>query len=243
MYMKEFLKKFKLLKAKVLDIPMSTSVKFDLDEDGVEVNQTMYRGIIGSLLYITASKPDIVFSVGMCARFQAVPNESHLKAAKRILRYLKGTQDLVLIYPTGDSLNLIVYVDADYAGFLADRKSTSGMTHLLGSSLISWGTKKQNSVALSSTEAEYVADASCCAQLIWIKQQLEYFGVLIDIIPLICDNTRAMNMAKNPVQHKRTNHIDVRHHFLRDNIEKQNVVMSFCKTEDQLADIFTKSLE
>lgn len=143
--------------------PMSTNVKLDKNEDGVEVNQTMYRGIIGSLLYLTASRPDIVFSVGMCARFQAAPKESYLKATKRILRYLKGTQDLVLFYPTGDSFYLIGYADADYVGFLFDRKSTSGMAHFLVSLLISWGTKKQNSVALSTAEAEYVVDASCCA--------------------------------------------------------------------------------
>jgi len=116
------------------------------------------------------------------------------------------------------------------------------MTHFLGSSLISWGTKKQNFVALSTAETKYVAVASCCAQLLWIKQQLEDFGVLTDTIPLICDNTSAMNMAKNHVQHKRTKHIDVRHHFLRDNVEKQNVVIKLCKTEDQLTDIFTKPL-
>jgi len=178
----------------------------------------------------------------MCARLQATPKESHLKAAKRILRYLKGTQNLVLFYRTGDSFDLIGYVDVDYAGFLIDRKSTSGMAPFLGSTLISWGTKKQNSVALSTAEAEYVDAASCCAQLLWIKQQLEDFGVLTDTIPLVCDNTSAMNMAKNPVQHKRTKHIVIRHHFLRDNVEKQNVMMRFCKTEDQLADIFTKSL-
>ncbi|XP_015168560.1 uncharacterized mitochondrial protein AtMg00810-like [Solanum tuberosum] len=159
----------------------------------------MYRGIIGSLMYLTASRPDIVFSVGMCARFQAAPKESHLKEAKRIMRYLKGTQDLVLFYPTGDSFDLIGYVDVDYAGFLIGRKSTSGMAHFLGSTLISWGTKKQNYVALSTAEAEYVVVASCYAQLLWIKQQLEDFGVLTNTIPLICDNTSAMNMAKNLV--------------------------------------------
>lgn len=112
-------------------------MKLDLDEDGVEVNRTMYREIIGSLLYLTASSPDLVFSVGMCARFQAAPKESHLKAAKQILRYLKGTQDLVLFYSTGDSFDLISYADVDYTGFLIDQKNASGMTHFLGSSLIS----------------------------------------------------------------------------------------------------------
>ncbi|XP_075092055.1 secreted RxLR effector protein 161-like [Nicotiana tabacum] len=201
----------------------------------------MYKGIIGSLLYLTTSRPDIVFSVVLCARFQSNPKESHLKAAKRILRYLKVTQDLVLYYLLGDNFDLNGYAYTDYASYLVDRKSTSGMAHFLGSCLISWGTRKQNSVALSTVETEYVAAASCCAQLLWIKQQLEDFGVFFDCVPLLCDNT-ALNMAKNPVQHKRTNHIDVRHHFLKDNVEKGLICMRFCSAEDQIADIFTKAL-
>ncbi|XP_075096479.1 secreted RxLR effector protein 161-like [Nicotiana tabacum] len=198
-----------------------------MDKTESPVNQTRYRGTIGSLLYLTGSRPDIVFSVGLCVRFQLNLKESHLKATKRILRYLKGTQDLVLYYPSGDNFNLIGYADADYAGYLVDRKSTSGMAHFLGSCLIFWGTRKQNSVALSTAEAEYVAAASCCAQLLWIKQQLEDFGVLAESVPLLCDNTSALNMAKNPVQHKRTKHIDVGHYFLRDNVEKRLICMKF----------------
>ncbi|XP_070011070.1 secreted RxLR effector protein 161-like [Nicotiana sylvestris] len=202
----------------------------------------MYRGINGSLLYFTASRPDIVFSVGLCTRFKTNPKESHLKVAKKILRYLKGTQDLVLYYPSGDVFNLIGYADADYEGYLVNRKSTSRMAHFLGSCLISWGTRKQNSVTLSTAEAEYVAAASCYAQLLWIKQQLEDFGVLIESVPLLCDNTSALNMAKNIVKHKRTKHIDVRHHFLRDNVEKGMICMKLYSTEDQITDIFTKAL-
>ncbi|XP_070023197.1 secreted RxLR effector protein 161-like [Nicotiana sylvestris] len=161
--------------SKVIDTPIAIATRLDMDETGSIVNQTMYRGIIRSPLYLTASRPDIVFSVGLCARFQSNPKESHLKAAKRILRYLKGTYDLVLYYPPGDSFNLIGYADADYAGYLVDKKSTSGMAHFLDSCLFSWGTKKQNSVALSTAEAKYVATTSYCAQLLWIKQQLEDF--------------------------------------------------------------------
>ncbi|XP_019258769.1 PREDICTED: uncharacterized protein LOC109236981 [Nicotiana attenuata] len=137
-----------------------------MDKPGSPVNKTMYRGIIGSLLYLATSKPDIIFSEGLCARFQSNPKESHLKAAKRILRYLNGMQDLVFYYPSGDNFDLIGYVDSDYAGYLVDRKSTSSMAHFLGSCLVSWGTRKQSSVALSTAEAEYVAAASCCAQLL-----------------------------------------------------------------------------
>ncbi|XP_070029889.1 secreted RxLR effector protein 161-like [Nicotiana sylvestris] len=146
--------------SKVIDTPIATATRLDIDETGSPVIQTMYRGIIGSLLYLTANRPDIVFSVGLWARFQLNPKESHLKDAKRILRYLKGTQDLVLYYPSGDNFNLIRYADVDYAGYLVDRKSTSGMTHFLGSCLISWVTRKQNLMALSIAEAEYVAAAS-----------------------------------------------------------------------------------
>ncbi|XP_070029586.1 secreted RxLR effector protein 161-like [Nicotiana sylvestris] len=215
-HIKEILRRFEMESSKIIDTPIATSTRLDMDEPGSPVNKTMYRGIIGSILYLTASIPDIVFSVGLCARFQSNPKESYLKVAKRILRYLKGTQDLVLYYPSRDNFDLIGYANADYADYLVDRKSTSGMTHFLGSCLISWGTRKQNSVALSTAEAEYVAPASCFAQLLWIKQQLEDFGVFFDCVPLLCDNTNALNMVKNPIQHKRTKNINVRHHFLRD---------------------------
>ncbi|XP_070007356.1 uncharacterized mitochondrial protein AtMg00240-like [Nicotiana sylvestris] len=122
--------------SKVIDTPIATATRLDMDETGYHVNQTMYRGIIGSLLYLTASKPDIVFSVGLCARFQSNPNESHLKATKKNLRYLKGTQDMFLYYPSGDSFNLSRYADAYYACYFMDRKNTSGMAHFLGSRLL-----------------------------------------------------------------------------------------------------------
>ncbi|XP_070002364.1 secreted RxLR effector protein 161-like [Nicotiana tabacum] len=202
----------------------------------------MDMGIIGSILYLTASRPDIVFSVGLCARFQSNSKESHRKAAKRILRYFKGTQNLVLDYPSGENFNLIGYADIDYAGYLVDRKSTYGMAHFLGSCFILWGTRKQNSIALSTAKAEYVAAASCYGYSLWIKQQLEDFCVYIDCVPLLCDNTSALNMAKNPVQQKRTKHIDVRYHFLRDYVEKGLICIRFCCIEDQIIDIFTKAL-
>ncbi|XP_070005534.1 secreted RxLR effector protein 161-like [Nicotiana sylvestris] len=169
-YIKELLKGFDMEASKVIDTPIATATKLDMDDSGSLINQIMYRGIIRSLLYLTTSRPDIVFSVGLCARFQSNPKESHLKAARRILRYLKGTHDLVLYYPSSGNFNLIGYVDADYAGYLVDRKSISRMAHFLGSCLILWGIRKQNSLDLSTAEVEYVAATSCCAQLLWIKQ-------------------------------------------------------------------------
>ncbi|XP_070041612.1 secreted RxLR effector protein 161-like [Nicotiana tomentosiformis] len=156
--------------SKEIDTLIATATKLYMDELDSSVDQKLYKGMIGSFLYLTTSRSDIIFSVGLCVRFQANPKESHLTDNKRILRYLKGTTDLYLWYPKGSNFNLVGYADVDYAGFLMDRKSTSGMAHFLGSCLVSWATKKQNPVALSTAKAEYVIAASCCAQLLWIKQ-------------------------------------------------------------------------
>ncbi|XP_057248977.1 secreted RxLR effector protein 161-like [Beta vulgaris subsp. vulgaris] len=219
-YVKELLKKYGMEDSKTYPTPVPTALKLDLDENGKKVDETIYRGMIGSLLYLTSSRPDILHSVCLCARFQSCPKESHFKAVKRILRYLRGTNNLYLWYPKGGNFDLIGFSDADYAGFLVDRKSTSGTATFLGPCLISWASKKQNSVALSTAEAEYVAAASCCAQVLWVRQQLRDFVCLIDNVPIMCDNTSAINISKNPVQHSRTKHIEIRYHFLRDHVEK-----------------------
>ncbi|CAM8949587.1 unnamed protein product [Rhodiola kirilowii] len=161
---------------------------------------------------------------------------------KRILRYLKGTEKLVLWYPRVKSLRLEGFTDADFAGDRTDRKSTSGMAQFLGSCLVSWGSKKQNSVALSTAEAEYIAAAACCAQILWLRNLLSDFNLHFDQVPIFCDNTSAISIAKNPVQHGKSKHIEIKHHFLRDCVEKELVSINFCRSEDQVADIFTKSL-
>ena len=201
------------------------------------------RSMIGSLLYLCASRPDIMLSVCMCARFQAAPKECHLVAVKRILRYLVHTPSLGLWYPKGASFNLVGYSDSDYAGCKVDRKSTSGTCQFLGRSLVSWSSKKQNSVSLSTAEAEYISAGSCCAQLLWMRQTLRDYGINIDHVPLLCDNESAIKIANNPVQHSRTKHIDIRHHFLRDHVAKGDIELSHVRTEKQLADIFTKPLD
>ena len=153
-YIRDLLKKFNLEEVKAKNTPMGSSIKLDMDEKGKSVDQTKYRGMIGSLLYLTGSKPDIMYSVCLCARFQACPKKSHLNAVKRIFRYLKGTIDIGLWYPKCDNFELICYSDADFGCCKIDGKSTSGTCHFLGHSLVSWHSKKQNSVALSTAEAE-----------------------------------------------------------------------------------------
>ena len=241
-YAVSLLKKFKMNNSKAIDTPMSTSTKLEIDESGESFDQKTYRGMIGSLLYLTATRPDIMFSVGLCARFQSDPKISHLKAVKRILRYLNGTTNLGLWYPKSENFELTAYADADFAGCKLDRKSTSGSCQFLGHALVSWSSKKQNSVALSTTEAEYIAASACCAQVVWMKNTLEDYKVNLKDIPIKCDNTSAICLTKNPIQHSRTKHIDIRHHFIRDHVTNHDVTIEFIDTKHQLADIFTKPL-
>ena len=186
--------------------------------------------MIGSLLYLCASRPDIMLNVCMCARFQATPKESHHKAVKHILRYLAHTSTLGLWYPKGSSFDLIGYSDSDYAGDRVDRKSTSGTCHFLGRSLVYWSSKKQNCVSLSTAEAEYIAAGSCCAQLLWMKQTLKDYGINVKNVPLYCDNESAIKIK----------HIQILHHFLHDHVLKGDISIDHVSTEDQLANIFTK---
>jgi hypothetical protein len=199
--------------------------------------------MIGSLLYLTASRPDITFAVGVCARYQANPKMSHLTQVKRILKYVNGTSDYGILYAHDENSKLIGYCDADWAGSVDDRKSTSGGCFFLGNNLISWFSKKQNSVALSTAEAEYIAAGSSCSQLVWMKQMLKEYNVEQDALTLYCDNLSAKNISKNPIQHSRTKHIDIRHHFIRDLVEENIVTLEHVTTEEQIPYIFTKALD
>ena len=231
-YTKELLKRFGMENSKIAKTPMSTTTKLDKDEDGINVDQKLYRGMIGSLLYLTASRPDIMFSVCLCARYQASPKESHLVAIKRIFKYLQGSKDFGLFFPRNSNLDLVAYSDANFAGCKTDRKSTSGTCQFLGHSLVSWFSKKQNSVALSTTEAEYIVAGCCCTQVLWMRQTLKDFGLLYSTTPILCDNTSAINLSKNPVHHSRTKHIEVRHHFLRDYVMKNDIKLEFISTKE-----------
>ncbi|GJY05192.1 retrovirus-related pol polyprotein from transposon TNT 1-94 [Tanacetum coccineum] len=163
-YIKEMLKKFGLEDSKPMKTPMSSDTKLTKDEECESVDSTKYRGMIGSLLYLTASRPDIMFSVCLCARFQEAPKTSHLEAVKRIFRYIKGTTHLGLWYPKGTGIETVVYADSDHAGDYVDRKSTSGICTFVGCCLTSWFSKKQTALAISTTEAEYVSPEKACQQ-------------------------------------------------------------------------------
>jgi hypothetical protein len=221
---------------------IDTNGHLDLDMGNTSIDQKVYHSIIGSLLYLCAYSPNIMLSVYVC-KISSHTKACHLRVVKRIMRYLVPTPNLVLWYPKGSLFDLIGYSDADYAGCKVDIKSTFETCQFLGQSLVSWSSKKQNSVALSMTEAEYVTTGSCCAQLLCTQQTLKDYGDTMNLVPVLCDNKSAIKIAYNSREHSRTKHIDFRHHFLRDHAIKGNIIISHVRTNEQLANIFFKPLD
>ncbi|XP_040371837.1 secreted RxLR effector protein 161-like [Rosa chinensis] len=176
-YAENLVKKLRLESAKIVTNPMSTSAKLSEDLTGKSVDQTLYKSMIGSLLYLTASRPDISYSVGVCAYFQANPRESYLEAVKRIIRYVSCTTNCGIYFTFDTNVEIAGYSDADWGGNLKDRKSTSGGCFFVGNNMVAWHSKKQNCISLSTTEAEYVAAGSCCTQALWMKQMLRDYGI------------------------------------------------------------------
>ncbi|GJT18307.1 retrovirus-related pol polyprotein from transposon TNT 1-94 [Tanacetum coccineum] len=241
-YALESLKKYGMESSDPVDTPMVEKSKLDEDTQGKAVDPTHYRGMVGTLMYLTASRPDLTFVVCMCARYQAKPTEKHLHAVKRIFKYLRGTVNRGLWYPKDSSIALTAYADADHAGFQDTRRSTSGCMQLLGERLVSWSSKRQKSVAISSTKAEYIALSGCCAQVLWMRSQLTDYGLGFNKIPMYCDNKSAIALCCNNVQHSRSKHIDIRFHFIKEQVENRVVELYFVNTKYLLADIFTKAL-
>nr|GEU95759.1 hypothetical protein [Tanacetum cinerariifolium] len=212
-YASEIVKKYGMLTSDSVDTPMVEKSKLDEDLQGKLVDAPLYRGMIVSLMYLTSSRPDLIYAVCLCARYQAKPTEKHLNVVKRIFRYLKGTINVGLWYS----------------------KDT-------GDKLISWSSKNQKSTAISSTEAEHIALSGCCAQILWMRSQLTDYDFQFNKIPLYCDNKSAIALCCNNAQHSRANHIDVRYHFIKEQVENGIVELYFVRTKYQLADIFTKPL-
>ncbi|GJR79577.1 retrotransposon protein, putative, ty1-copia subclass [Tanacetum coccineum] len=214
-YALESLKKYGMESSDPVDTPMVEKSKLDEDTQGKSVDPIHYRGMVGTLMYLTASRPDLTFVVCMCARYQAKPIEKHLHDVKRIFKYLRGTVNKRLWYPKDSSIALTAYADADHAGCQDTRRSTSGCMQLLGDKFVRWSLKRQKSTAVSSMEAEYIALSGCCAQVLWMRSQLTDYGLGFNKIPMYCDNKSAIALL---------------------------VELYFVNTEYQLADIFNKAL-
>jgi hypothetical protein len=245
-YAEEILRRFGMENCNTVKSPIVTGCKLVKDEGGKPVDAREFKQMVGCLMYLLATRPDLTYSVCLVARFMDKPTEMHMMAVKRIMRYLKGTLTHGVMYkhkPDG-KFELIGWSDSDYAGDLNDRKSTSGYVFMLGTGAVSWSSKKQPIVTLSTTEAEYVAAAACACQCIWMRAVLEHLQVKQNEgTVILCDNSSSIKLSKNPVMHGRCKHIDVRFHFLRD-LAKDNVVeLKFCKSEDQIADLMTKPLK
>nr|GEV69989.1 retrovirus-related Pol polyprotein from transposon TNT 1-94 [Tanacetum cinerariifolium] len=202
--------------------PMATKPKLDVDLSGNPVDQTDYLSKNRSLMYLTSSRPDIVQAVCYCARYQSRPTEKHLKKVKRIFRYLRGTINMGLWYPKGSSFGLTAFSDVDHVGCIDTRKSTSGGIQFLSDKLVSWMSKKQNCTAMLSAEAEYVALSARCAQVIWMRTQLQDYGLNYNKILLYCDSQSAIAISCNLVQHSRTKHIHTRYHFIKEQVENEH---------------------
>ncbi|KAK4387768.1 Retrovirus-related Pol polyprotein from transposon RE2 [Sesamum angolense] len=242
-YTETLLKKFKMESCKTVITPLVTGEKYQKEDGSQKFDGSIYRSLIGSLLYLTATRPDIMFATSLLSRFMQSPSQVHYAAAKRILRYLRGTKDFGIWYKSTNDAKLVGYTDSDWAGSVDDMKSTSGYTFSLGSGIFSWASKKQATVAQSSAEAEYIAAAATSNQAIWLRRILEDIGEKQEEPTTIyCDNKSAIAITKNPVQHSRTKHIDIKYHSLREATTRGEIELKYCNTEEQLADIFTKAL-
>nr|GEX12738.1 retrovirus-related Pol polyprotein from transposon TNT 1-94 [Tanacetum cinerariifolium] len=203
-----------------VSIPMEIKDKIDLDQNETPIDATKYHSMIGALMYLTSSQPDIVHATCLCARYQAKPTAKHLKEVKRIFCYLRGTANMGLWYTKDSGFELTGFLDADYAGCKDTFKSTSGGAQFLGEKLVSWSSKKQDCTTLSTAEAEYVSLSACCAQVFWMRTPLTDYGFHFNKIPIYYDSKSAIAISCNPVLHSRTNHIAVHYHFIKKHVEK-----------------------
>lgn len=243
-YAQEVLRRFGMGECNAVMNPIVPGFKIGKNGECDRIDETYYKQIVGSLMYITATRPDMMFVVSFISRFMARPTELHLQAAKRALRYLKGTVDYGIFYMKSGNKELVAFTDSDYAGELEDRKSTSGYVFIPSGGAVSWSSKKQPIVTLSTTEAEFVAAAACACQAVWMRRILEKLSHAQDgCTTVMCDNSSTIKLSKNPVMHGRSKHIDVRFHFLRDLTGDEVVELVHCGSQDQVADLMTKPLK
>nr|KYP47718.1 Retrovirus-related Pol polyprotein from transposon TNT 1-94 [Cajanus cajan] len=220
-----------------------TNEKLQKVDGEPEADASRYMSLVGSLLYLTATRPDIMYATTLLSRFMQKPSQIHYGTGKRILRYLQGTREFVIWYKTMTKSRMIGYTDSDWTGSIDDMKSTSGYAFSLGSGFFSWASKKQAKVAQSTTEAEYIAAAETTSQAIWLWRILEEMSEQQDRPTVIyCDNRSTITMKKNPIHHQRTKHIAIKYHFIREAETTKQIQLEYCSTEDQVAHIFTKAL-
>ncbi|GAU39052.1 hypothetical protein TSUD_396570 [Trifolium subterraneum] len=245
-YIADVLKRFHMEHCNEAETPMEANLKLSKGEDEQAVDATLFKQVVGSLRFICNTRLDINYAVGSVSRFMSNPKASHMVAAKRILRYLKGTKDFGLVFPTNNKeskIELEGFSDSDWCGDKDDRRSKSGYWFRFKNSPISWSSRKQSIVALSSCDAEYVAAAQAACQAVWLESLLDELKIkYVKPVKLNVDNKSAISLARNPIAHGRSKHIETKYHFLRDQVSKEKLTVEYCKTDVQIADILTKPL-
>lgn len=243
-YIRDLLDKFHLAGVKDAATPMSSATRLVLDDGSPPTDATQYRSLIGALQYLQLTRPDIAFAVNKLAQFMHAPTQSHWTASKRLLRYLKHTLHHGLMLRRRQApLHLRAFSDADWAGDSDSYRSTAAFVLFLGGNPISWCSKKQRTVARSSTEAEYRSVASAAAKVTWVTNLLHELGVALPTSPTIfCDNLSATYLCVNPVFHSRMKHIALDYHFVREKVASGTLTVSHVSTSHQLADALTKPL-
>ena len=232
-YVVEILKRFGMMDCKSMTTPMTTNLKLLGDTTSETVDATLYRQMIGSLMYLTNTRPDICFAVNTLSQYMVDPRHVHLIAVKHVLRYLKGTIDYGLRYDANCEFGLVGYTDSNWAGSVIDQKSTSGCCFSLGSAVIAWCSRKQTSVALSTTEAEYIAACSASSEAVSLQKMLSGLFVLeMDATCIYCDNQSCIKLSENPVFHDKSKHIEIKYQYIRDMVEKGVVKLQYVATNE-----------
>ncbi|CAN0903190.1 Retrovirus-related Pol polyprotein from transposon RE1 [Linum grandiflorum] len=223
--------------------PMEVNIKLSRNEGEAASDPVLYRRLVGSLIYLTSTRPDLAYAVQVVSQFMSAPRQPHLQAVFRILRYLQGTRNVGIFFPVSGSATLTAYADADYAGCVDTRRSTSGWCIKFGDSCITWRCKKQDRVAKSSTEAEYRSMSEVCSEVVWLTRLLSELGRPVQLpVALHADNTSAIQIATNPVLHERTKHIETHVHYIRELVRDGDIKLHYLKTDDQIADLLTKAV-
>lgn len=244
-YAAKILEKCGMSNCNVVQTPMEARLHFSKYSTCEPVDPTLYRSIVGSLRYLTHTRPDITYAVGIVSRYMEKRATDHLAAVKHILRYVKGTLNFGCFCKSGEeiSMSLCGYSDSDLAGDVDDRKSTTGVIFYLGSSPVTWLSQKHKVVSQSSCEAEYVAAAVAACQGVWLSKILTSLtGLEGEQVVLKIDNQSAIALSKNPMHHERSKHIDIKYHYIRECVENGSIAVEHVRTGDQLADLLTKPL-
>nr|GEV94945.1 putative ribonuclease H-like domain-containing protein [Tanacetum cinerariifolium] len=242
-YILDLLAEVGMVNCKPDDMPTMENQKLFMEENTELVNKTRYQRLVGKLIYLTHTRPDIAYAVGVVSRFMHQPQAAHMDAVIRIISYLKGTAGHGILFGSNGHLDIQIYTDADWAGDKDKRRSTSGYFSLVGGNLVTWRSKKQKVVALSSTEAEFRGIANGVAEALWIRKLVSEIGFSPHkSTQIMCDNKAAIQISENPVQHDRTKHVEVNRHFIKEKLEAGIIELPFVRSTDQLADILTKAV-